>query len=50
MVASGDSGYGTSYPGDLQYVTSVGGTALTHRRSGTRAWTETAWGSASKGA
>ena len=50
VVASGDSGYGTSYPGDLQYVTSVGGTALTHRRSGTRAWTETAWGSASKGA
>ena len=50
VVASGDSGYATSYPGDLQYVTSVGGTALTHKRSGTRAWTETAWGSASKGA
>jgi hypothetical protein len=50
VVASGDSGYGTSYPADLQFVTSVGGTDLTHRKSGTRGWTETAWGSASKGA
>jgi hypothetical protein len=50
VVASGDSGYGTSYPADLQFVTAVGGTELTHHRSGTRAWTETAWGSASKGA
>ena len=50
VVASGDSGFGTSYPADLQYVTSVGGTDLTHRRSGTRAWTETVWGSAGKGA
>ena len=31
-------------------MTSVGGTDLTHRKSGTRGWTETAWGSASKGA
>jgi Subtilase family len=50
VVASGDSGYGTSYPGDLQYVTSVGGTELTHHKSGTRGWTETVWGSASKDA
>ena len=50
VVASGDSGYGVSYPADLQFVTSVGGTGLSHRKSGTRAWTETAWGSASKGA
>jgi hypothetical protein len=45
VFASGDSGYGPVYPADLQYVTAVGGTTLRHTPSGTRPWTETAWGS-----
>jgi hypothetical protein len=49
VAASGDDGYGASYPGDLQYVTSVGGTTLRHVKSGTRNWTETVWGSSSGG-
>jgi hypothetical protein len=49
VVASGDGGYGTSYPADLQYVTAVGGTQLVRRRSGSRAWTETVWGSGAGG-
>jgi hypothetical protein len=47
VFASGDSGYGSVYPTDTQYVTAVGGTSLRHRRSGGRAWTEAAWGTAS---
>ena len=45
VFAAGDSGYGTVYPADLQFVTAVGGTTLRHRASGGRPWTETAWGS-----
>jgi hypothetical protein len=45
VFASGDSGYGTVYPADLQFVTAVGGTTLRHAPSGSRPWTETAWGS-----
>lgn len=45
VFASGDNGYGTVYPADLPFVTSVGGTTLRHRASGGRPWTETAWGS-----
>jgi hypothetical protein len=45
VFAAGDSGYGTVYPADLQFVTAVGGTTLRHRASGRRPWTETAWGS-----
>jgi hypothetical protein len=45
VFASGDSGYGPVYPADLPFVTSVGGTTLRFRPSGTRAWTETVWGS-----
>ena len=41
--AAGDFGYGTAYPADLQYVTAVGGTSLTHAGNG-RGWTESAWG------
>jgi hypothetical protein len=42
--ASGDFGYGATYPADLQYVTAVGGTTL--RRTGHgRGWTESVWGS-----
>jgi hypothetical protein len=41
-VASGDSGYGTSYPATSQYVTAIGGTRL--KRDGSpRGWNETAW-------
>jgi hypothetical protein len=49
VFASGDDGYGPVYPADLQYVTSVGGTTLRHAPSGSRAWTETAWGTAQAG-
>jgi Subtilase family len=49
VFASGDTGYGTAYPTDTQYVTAVGGTTLRHRRSAGRTWTETVWGSASSG-
>jgi hypothetical protein len=45
VFSSGDAGYGPVYPADLQYVTSVGGTALRHKPSGSRSWTETVWGS-----
>jgi hypothetical protein len=45
VFASGDDGYGTVYPADLQFVTAVGGTTLRHTPSGSRAWTETVWGS-----
>jgi Putative Ig domain len=45
VFASGDYGYGALYPTDTQYVTAVGGTSLVQRRSGRRAWTESAWGS-----
>jgi hypothetical protein len=44
-VAAGDSGYGASYPAVTPYVTSVGGTTLVHKKSGSRAWTESVWGS-----
>ncbi len=41
-VASGDSGFGTSYPATSQYVTAIGGTRL--KRDGSpRGWNETAW-------
>jgi hypothetical protein len=46
VFASGDSGYGTMYPADLPFVTSVGGTTVRRRASGGRPWTESAWGSA----
>ncbi|MFH8222998.1 putative Ig domain-containing protein [Streptomyces sp. NPDC018057] len=41
-VSSGDSGYGAEYPATSQYVTAVGGTALT-TASNTRGWNETVW-------
>jgi len=46
--ASGDLGFGTTFPADLQYVTSVGGTHLVHK-AGARGWSESVWGSASGG-
>ncbi|MET7981662.1 S53 family peptidase [Streptomyces sp. NPDC005281] len=42
-VSAGDSGYGAEYPASSQYVTSVGGTALTKATSTTRGWTESVW-------
>ena len=49
VFASGDFGYGALYPTDTQYVTAVGGTKLTHRRSGRRAWSESVWGGTGSG-
>lgn len=46
--ASGDLGFGPTFPADLQYVTSVGGTHLVHK-AGARGWSESVWGSASGG-
>ncbi|MEU2426018.1 putative Ig domain-containing protein, partial [Streptomyces sp. NPDC007851] len=41
-VSAGDSGYGAEYPATSQYVTAVGGTALS-TSSTTRGWTESVW-------
>jgi hypothetical protein len=40
--AAGDLGFGATYPADLQFVTSVGGTRLVHRAS-SRGWAESVW-------
>src|SRR5579875_694910 len=42
-VASGESGYGTTWPTSSQFVISVGGTSLTTDSSGSRGWSETVW-------
>lgn len=41
-VSAGDSGYGAEYPATSQYVTAVGGTALT-TAGNSRGWTESVW-------
>ncbi|MER6464583.1 S53 family peptidase, partial [Streptomyces sp. NPDC001228] len=41
-VSSGDDAYGAEYPATSQYVTAVGGTALTSS-SNSRGWTESVW-------
>ncbi|MEU6254945.1 putative Ig domain-containing protein [Streptomyces sp. NPDC047043] len=41
-VSSGDSAYGAEYPATSQYVTAVGGTALS-TSSNSRGWTESVW-------
>ncbi|WP_435132455.1 carboxypeptidase regulatory-like domain-containing protein [Actinacidiphila sp. bgisy144] len=43
VASSGDSKYGVSYPASSQYVTSVGGTALTRDSGSPRGWTESVW-------
>jgi len=43
VASSGDSDYGVSYPAASQYVTSVGGTALTRDTSTSRGWSESVW-------
>jgi hypothetical protein len=48
VAASGDYGYGPSYPADTQYVTSVGGTTLRSALN-RRGWRETAWGGTGSG-
>ena len=45
-ASSGDSGYGVEYPAASQYVTSVGGTALS-TSSNSRGWTESVWSTSS---
>jgi Putative Ig domain/Subtilase family len=47
--ASGDLGFGATFPADLQDVTSVGGTHLVHKAGNGRGWAESVWGSASGG-
>jgi N-acetylneuraminic acid mutarotase len=47
-ASSGDSGYGVSYPASSKYVTSVGGTSLSHA-SNARGWDESAWSGAGSG-
>jgi hypothetical protein len=47
-VASGDGGYGLSFPASSPYVTAVGGTSLTPATN-QRGWTETAWAGAGSG-
>lgn len=42
VAASGDFGYGVTYPAASQYVTSVGGTALKKDLTA-RGWSETVW-------
>ncbi|WP_345630807.1 carboxypeptidase regulatory-like domain-containing protein [Rugosimonospora acidiphila] len=42
VASTGDLGYGVAYPAASQYVTSVGGTALT-RADNTRGWSESVW-------
>ncbi|WP_340378648.1 putative Ig domain-containing protein [Streptomyces sp. SS7] len=41
-VSAGDSAYGAEYPATSQYVTAVGGTALS-ASSTSRGWTESVW-------
>ncbi|MGF1425270.1 putative Ig domain-containing protein [Kitasatospora sp. LaBMicrA B282] len=41
-ASSGDSGFGVEYPAASQYVTAVGGTALT-KANNARGWTESTW-------
>ncbi|MFJ9097649.1 putative Ig domain-containing protein [Streptomyces sp. NPDC102405] len=41
-VSSGDSAYGAEYPATSQYVTAVGGTALS-TSSNSRGWSESVW-------
>src|ERR1051325_5067533 len=48
-ASTGDDGYGVSYPASSPYLTAVGGTSLARGGSGTRGWTESAWGGAGSG-
>lgn len=48
-AASGDFGFGVSFPADLASVTAVGGTSLYRAPGTTRGWAETAWAFAGSG-
>ncbi|WP_093786637.1 carboxypeptidase regulatory-like domain-containing protein [Actinacidiphila guanduensis] len=43
VASSGDGDYGVAYPAASQYVTSVGGTALTRDTGTSRGWSESVW-------
>lgn len=47
-AASGDSGFGVSWPASSRYVTAVGGTTL-RRSANARGWTETVWAGTGSG-
>ncbi|HEX5495359.1 MAG TPA: carboxypeptidase regulatory-like domain-containing protein [Mycobacteriales bacterium] len=47
-VASGDTGYGPSYPAASRYVTAIGGTSLT-KDSSARGWSEKVWSGTGSG-
>jgi hypothetical protein len=47
-ASAGDNGYGVEYPAASQYVTAVGGTALS-TASNSRGWTETVWNGTGSG-
>ena len=49
VAASGDSGYGVSFPASSQYVVAAGGTSLSQNSSTSRGWSETAWSGAGAG-
>ena len=49
VVATGDSGYGPSYPASAPGVVAVGGTNLLPAVGTTHGWTETAWAGAGSG-
>ncbi len=46
---AGGTGYGRTFPADLPYVTSVGGTVLSRSKYNTRHWAETAWADTGSG-
>ena len=46
VASSGDAGYTREYPAASQYVTAVGGTALS-RASNSRGWSESVWSTSS---
>jgi len=48
-VASGEYGYGTTWPTASPFVTAVGGTTLTQNPDVPRGWTETVWNSSGSG-
>jgi subtilase family serine protease len=48
-AASGDDGYGTSYPAASPWVTAVGGTTLYRNSTNARGWGESAWSGAGSG-
>jgi subtilase family serine protease len=48
-VATGDAGYGVSFPASSPHVVAVGGTRLDEEPSNSRGWTETVWSGTGSG-